>query len=1137
MKPTHLLAALFLTALIASALIAPAAAFSGAGSGTEASPYIITTPAQLQEINNDLDGYYKLGNNIDMSGFNWSPVSSFSGVLDGDGYTISNLILNTVTQSNGLFLTGGSVINLKFDTINFDGSTSVTGLHYICPVFNSVSIESCEFININLKLTQVYTSNKWGSNIPCIFSSSDITNTIFNDISVSAHITHDTSPTSYDDRRGAPSIAYNSNVDDCFIDGITLISSDNRLTSTGKLHIAPFNYYRSTVKTITNTVILNGDLTTDTSRGTVTCYRVWSIVDGGASSVTASNYANNVYWNDNMISSSSISSQNGNTVTETTAETKTFYQNTLGWDFANTWYWDESANLPKLQVFGPIPPTISAVTASPATGGQLTEYTLSATATTEAEGGITSYQWSYSTDSGNTWQAITGATTASYQWTPGNSIEGDVYFKVLVTGANSIAADSWEEGFTSVKTTVNAAPAISSVSVSRPLQKVNSPTTLTAIFADNQQATYQWYYQVAGGSWQAITGATEPTATWTPMVTGTLGVKIIATNQYGESSELSTTLTVLQTYTPTPITQTTFDASIDSSAKYQGVQQFTLSAELKALNYYTSNLAHLAHDNALYYLDSAEREVIPVSNTTGGTISAAYLGQYTGIITDTAGNTAFYSYQSNDWQYIEQNNAQIIASTSSYAATVSGGTLRIYNLNGNLVASTATTAANLAGNDQTNVFVSYSGNTITYYWINGNSIISASQTLTHSITELHQITGTGNFIISTAANTYIVEITDAGVYSLITTSDTETPLLNTQSTSINVFIGTSGNEIYIIGADGETDGTYVAGSTLMDASISKATGLYALAGGADYQVYILAKSQSSTWQLQQVVAFGSAIDFSQISTTGTYAAISTGLKLYLLEAVDVSTGTYMLQGAVIGSSGSPYAGKLITINGDQIRTDTSGRFLYPVTPGILYTIIADTTTTEYTASNAALQQIAIRLKPNPYAQSVSYSATYNKDTGNFEMLYEDTRDLTQSVTWTIRETGNSTAVYQVTVPAGTTATWPVPFDKTFTGYQITMDASRGSINVENVWMITPAGSQPINIPGLDDTGKNIIFGCVLMIISGLFGVMFSTKGAIFVAVTAGVMTFLGLLSIPWELIMFAGLLAILAALAKGAGGS
>ena len=36
---------------------------------------VITTPAELQSVANDLDGDYILGNDIDLSGFAWEPIS------------------------------------------------------------------------------------------------------------------------------------------------------------------------------------------------------------------------------------------------------------------------------------------------------------------------------------------------------------------------------------------------------------------------------------------------------------------------------------------------------------------------------------------------------------------------------------------------------------------------------------------------------------------------------------------------------------------------------------------------------------------------------------------------------------------------------------------------------------------------------------------------------------------------------------------------------------------------------------------------------------------------------------------------------------------------------------------------------
>ena len=88
------------------------------GSGTQNDPYIITNADQLYRIRNDLDAYYELGNNIDLSeatseggkysasssvcpqGFGWSSINGFSGSLDGKGHKIIGLYQNNFISCN-----------------------------------------------------------------------------------------------------------------------------------------------------------------------------------------------------------------------------------------------------------------------------------------------------------------------------------------------------------------------------------------------------------------------------------------------------------------------------------------------------------------------------------------------------------------------------------------------------------------------------------------------------------------------------------------------------------------------------------------------------------------------------------------------------------------------------------------------------------------------------------------------------------------------------------------------------------------------------------------------------------------------------------------------------------------------------
>ena len=98
------------------------------GQGTSSNPYIITTPEQLAKITADMTAYYKLGNDIDLGNIaNWVPIGTeddpFTGSLDGNGYTISNMKINSTAGYLGLFgYTEGSTIkNLNLNNYEITG--------------------------------------------------------------------------------------------------------------------------------------------------------------------------------------------------------------------------------------------------------------------------------------------------------------------------------------------------------------------------------------------------------------------------------------------------------------------------------------------------------------------------------------------------------------------------------------------------------------------------------------------------------------------------------------------------------------------------------------------------------------------------------------------------------------------------------------------------------------------------------------------------------------------------------------------------------------------------------------------------------------------------------------------------------
>ena len=102
----------------------------------------VSSVEDLEAIADNLDGYYYLTGNIDLSGQEWVPIGTqsqpFTGMLDGGGYVISNL---TISGRNGrndfglfgavrnaqIFDLGLEKVNIKVDS-NSQGSTTASNV-------------------------------------------------------------------------------------------------------------------------------------------------------------------------------------------------------------------------------------------------------------------------------------------------------------------------------------------------------------------------------------------------------------------------------------------------------------------------------------------------------------------------------------------------------------------------------------------------------------------------------------------------------------------------------------------------------------------------------------------------------------------------------------------------------------------------------------------------------------------------------------------------------------------------------------------------------------------------------------------------------------------------------------------------
>ena len=114
--------------------------FAG-GTGTQADPFLIEAPEQLDGVRQNLDKHFRQIADIDLSGYSsgpgWLPIldgeDGLTGSLDGNGYIIENLTINRPgTNYIGLFgyAENSTIINLALENVKIagkDGIGSITG--------------------------------------------------------------------------------------------------------------------------------------------------------------------------------------------------------------------------------------------------------------------------------------------------------------------------------------------------------------------------------------------------------------------------------------------------------------------------------------------------------------------------------------------------------------------------------------------------------------------------------------------------------------------------------------------------------------------------------------------------------------------------------------------------------------------------------------------------------------------------------------------------------------------------------------------------------------------------------------------------------------------------------------------------
>lgn len=267
------------------------------------SGYAISTPQDLQNMGNNLAGYYYVINDINMSGFNFARINgNFSGNLDGQGFTIWNLTIEDFR-----------------DHISSDYTAIFTGVK-----------GNAQFSNLLLKNVTINAPNATRCAVIASRVNSENTNPNirFSKVGIEGRIIHNSISASFVGQAFLSSGQYLT-FSDCYAK-VDLIGNRDRMSS------GFVNY--SVLGTSSTGISINKSFWAGTNS-------MEHCVSSFASNADNSNYDNqytvgnisvqNSYYDKQKFSTSIAPSISGTGLTTQQMKTQSSY---TGWDFNNTWY-------------------------------------------------------------------------------------------------------------------------------------------------------------------------------------------------------------------------------------------------------------------------------------------------------------------------------------------------------------------------------------------------------------------------------------------------------------------------------------------------------------------------------------------------------------------------------------------------------------------------------------------------------------------------------------------------------------------------------------------------------------------------------------------------------------------------------
>ena len=323
------------------------------GEGTEADPYQVTTPEELDHIRYGLDAHYELQNDIDLdvAPYNenegWEPVGTlsdeFTGTLDGNSNTISGLYINRSSESyQGLF---GVVNNAEITGLTLD-EVDITGNGYTGALVGELNGINSEISYVRVS-GEITGNSEYVGGLVGYQNEGSITNTV-------------TSGT---------------------VEGGNYTSGLVGLQSNGSID-----------QTFTNTVVSGSGSD-----------------EGGLLAYSPGGTVTNSFWN----TDSTATSEAGTGLTTVEINNQTNYTN-AGWDFSSTWYISESGSPELIVLSGNTKPTVDDVSIAGTYnfGSELVaSYNFSDVDGDEESGSV--YSWYSASDTSGARTLISGATDTS----------------------------------------------------------------------------------------------------------------------------------------------------------------------------------------------------------------------------------------------------------------------------------------------------------------------------------------------------------------------------------------------------------------------------------------------------------------------------------------------------------------------------------------------------------------------------------------------------------------------------------------------------------------------------------------------------------------------------------------------------